>query len=88
MLLGKAKNLVETRIAPEGPATMAASQREVVLMRLSGPHAVCLRESILRASREERPMSQHFGHDEAKKAAGRSRIVRFPWCVLLGKGLV
>ena len=88
MLLGKVKNLLETRIAPEGPVTTAASQREVVPTRLPGPHAVCLREDISRESREERLMSQHFGPDEAMKAAGRSQTVRFPLRVLLGKGLV
>lgn len=88
MLSGKVKNLLETRIAPEGPAATAASQREVVPTRLPGPHAVCPREAISRESREERLMSQHFGPDEATKAAGRSQIVRFPLCVLLGKGLV
>lgn len=88
MLSGKVKNLLEFRIAPEGPAATAASQREVAPTGLPGPQAVCSKEAILRESREERPMSQHFGPDEAMKVAGRSRIVRFPLCVLLGKGLV
>lgn len=88
MCLEKVKNLLETRITPKGPAAPAASQREVVPTRLPGPHAVCPREAISRESREERLMSQRFRPDEATKAAGRSQIVRFPLCALLGKRLV
>lgn len=57
-------------------------------MRLSHPHTICLGEAISRESREERLLSQQFGPNEATKTAGRSQIVIFPLCVLLGKGLV
>lgn len=42
MFSGKVKILLETRIGLEGPAAITASQREVVPMRLFGPH--CLPE--------------------------------------------
>lgn len=85
MLLGEVKNLVESRISLEEAATTAASQREVVTLRLSHPHAICLGEAIWRESREERLLRQRFGPNEATETAGRSQIVRFPLCVLLEK---
>lgn len=65
MLLGEVKNLVESRITPEEATTTAASQREVVSLRLSCPHAICLGEAISRESREERLLSQQLGPNEA-----------------------
>lgn len=53
MLLGEVKNLVESRIMLEEAANTATSQREVVSLRLSHPHAICLEEAISRKSQEE-----------------------------------